>query len=213
MVKYSLPKEYPCWKCQNCHTPTASLNKNTVTWQCNTCGEPNFVLVDTIQFRIGQRLLLSAERLLHNDEPDLASVLLYSAVDASLSQGIIELENWRNIENNQPPRLREKIEEELRRMNMVGKVDKYQSLAGATIDEEITRLSDNDAYYKEVFGGISCNTLREKFEILAKERHKLIHYGEEVDSSVIQSSIIWVNHVIIILNSLWHAAFSERKQT
>ncbi len=209
-MKYQLPNEYICWNCKNSHRPFAELNAQIVEWICEKCNNRNFILIDIIHFKVGHRLFIAAENYLMNDEPDIAAILLYSAVDVTLARGIFELENWKYISKHQKPSNEEEIENKLRKLNLGQKVKYFQNLAGITIDNLLAELLFKEKY-KQIFLSTSLNILYKEFEKLAIERHKIVHYGKDVDKNVVLSSLPWIQRILLALDLLLERAFNNQK--
>ena len=171
-------------------------------WQCAKCGELNYVFVPSMEFRIGLRLILAGESFLHANDPSLAAVLLYSAVDVTINRGIIELSNWRKIEKLEAPPDLKTIKERV----WETKLEKYEKLSGSTFDEEIGRLRKDQSYVK-FLSGVSKDSLINEFRELAEQRHRVVHYGEDADEEIVRSSIPFVRRAVFVLEEMWEAAY------
>ncbi len=207
-MKYQLPNEHICWHCNHKHRPSAELNAQIVEWICEKCGSKNIVIIDLKHFKIGHRLFLAAVNYLNKEEPDIAAILLYSAVDATLARGIFELENWKFISKGQRPPNEKDIEKKLSRMNIGQKVECYQNLTNNTVDNLIADLF-SDENYKHIFQNVSLKILQNEFEKIATERHKIMHYGKSVDKKVILLSLPCIQRILIILELMFEKTYKN----
>ncbi len=207
-MKFQVPEEVSCQQCGTAYKPVANLNEEMVPWQCAKCGELNYVFVPSMEFRIGLRLILAGENFLHANDPSLAAVLLYSAVDVTINRGIIELSNWRKIENLEAPPDLKTIKER----DWETKLEKYEKLSGSTFDEEIGRLRKDQSYVK-FLSGVSKDSLINEFRELAEQRHRVVHYGEDADEEIVRSSIPFVRRAVFVLEEMWEAAFKRPELT
>lgn len=205
-MKYKLPNKYICWYCNNEHQPSAELNAQIVEWICNKCGKSNFILIDPVHFKIGNRLFLAAQDFIANNEYEIAAILLYSAVDVTLAQGIFELKSWKYISKGQPPPSEDDLVKNLRNKNMANKVEYFQELAGKKIDNFIAELILKKGF-KLIFKNVSENALLDEFRKLAKERHKIVHYGKDVNKNIVISSLPYIQKILIILELMIENAF------
>ena len=198
MVKYTLGN-YKCHKCDYYHKPNIGLNEGLVTWICPSCKAVNHVLIDPVNMQAGHKLVLAGLQAANEKDYDIAAVLYYSAIDASLSNGIINLQNWRILKSNKAHIPIEKIKGQLRRRNLKQKVEWFQELSGTTIDAQVASKAH---VLNKLANRISAARLKEKCELLGNERHKFLHYGEPVDANVVGSSVNWVIASITIIISM-----------
>lgn len=203
-MKFQVPEEVTCQQCGTAYRPVANLNQEMVPWQCAKCGELNYVFIPTMEFRIGLRLILAGESFLHANDPSLAAILLYSAVDVTINRGIIELSNWREIEKlKTPPDL--KI---IKERNWKVKLEKYEKLSGSTFDEEINRLCKQQEYV-EFLLGVSAASFKNEWDKLAEQRNNVIHYGNDADDQVVRSSIPYIRKMVFVLDEMRLSAYKR----
>ncbi|MFH1845299.1 MAG: hypothetical protein ABIF77_19115 [bacterium] len=166
----------------------------------------NVVLIDTMAVRIGQRLLLAAQEAITSGDFEIGAVLLYSAVEASLSIGIGELTVWRATQERDLALTEDEIERKVRGLGSVRKkLEVFQQLAGTTLKDEALRLREmGEIPSKHLLAFVRLET---EFQALASERHRFIHQGKEVDPEIIRLQAETVAKFVFLLDSMWHSTF------
>jgi hypothetical protein len=207
MVKYQLPHEYRCWRCKEVLRPEADVHARLVECRCE-CGASNPIVVDHIHFRIGSRMFYAALHLMKQGDHDVASVLLVTAIDATLGNCIVELTNWRQTQQGCPPIRSEDIEAHLKKWGWKKKVKEFEELAGATVQEEIDRLRAAGTIAASI--DLSDLKIRDGFESVTTERNRLVHLGRPVKPEIIEKNLTMIGWAIIVLESLYFAAFDVR---
>ncbi len=210
MVKYPLGESFPCWKCEARHTPRAGLQELTVKWDCPECGASNYVAIDPIGFRIGQRLLLAGKDFLSREDYELAAIFLMSSVDATVGTGIRELTIARALQREQAPPPEDDIASRIARMNMGQRVKEYERLAGTSLQDEIQRLHSAGRIKAADLAGFA--RMKDEIERLGAERNRLVHLGEEVDAQVVRAGVESVVRAIELLETMYQAAFDVRRE-
>ena len=203
-MKFQLPEEVICQQCGTAYRAVANLNEEMVPWQCTKCGEPNYIYVPLMDFHIGLRLVIAGEIFLHANDPSLAAILLYSAVDVTINRGIIELSNWRKIEKLEAPPDLKTIKERDWKL----KLEKFEKLSRLTFDEEISRLRKDQSYLK-FLAGVSKDSLINECRELAVQRTGVIHYGVDADQETVRLSIPCVRKTVFVLEEMREAAYNR----
>jgi len=205
MIKFPLGTNFLCWNCEDTGEADALLHQPIAEWQCTNCGEKNFVFIDNIRLRIGEKLYRVAKGMIERKDCDLAIIFLISSVDASLGVGIRDLTIWRATENLEAPPDKKTIENKLKKMGYKEKVKEFERLAGITLKDEICRLNREGNIPNEELNGYS--KLVDDFKVLSEQRNRLIHLGDEIDNDVIKSKLQTIEKAIFLLATMYHAAF------
>ncbi len=210
MVKFSLPSEYVCWQCGKSFQATADVHATLVEWRCEHCDALNpIIIANDGGLDIGPKMYYAATTLAKDGDYDLASVLLITAIDATLGEGILRLTNWRRTEKLLAPPDTDEMERRLASMNRKRQVQEFEDLAGATMQQEILRLQAEGRIPPSL--DLSAEKICNGFDMIRTARNRLVHLGKPVKSETVVENQPMIAWAIIILESLYEAAFSLRK--